>query len=214
MGDNMRSAVQASKSKYDARLQAYIRMFTADEYDRMIEAGILTEDDRVELIKGEVVEVSPIGKRHAACVDRLTMRLAVLLVDKAVLRTQGPIRLDDVTQVQPDLAILDFRGDFYADSLPRPRDVLLLIEVADTTLAYDRSIKLSLYAEVRIPEVWLVNLPEDRIEVYSNAEGRNYQEVQQLQRGEVITVPGTAGDTLRVEDVLGAPNQQGLFKVS
>ncbi len=179
--------------------------FTVEEYDKMIEAGILGEDDRVELIEGEIIQMSPIGKKHAACVDRLSMTLAVLLAGKAVLRTQGPVRLDDATQVQPDIAVLDLRDDFYAGSLPTPSDALLLIEVADATLAYDRSIKLSLYAEVGVPEVWLVNLPEDKVEVFSNLEGGAYQVVQQLGRGDVLVVPGAVGASLRGEDILGPP---------
>ncbi len=182
------------------------RYFSVDEYNRMIETGILRDDERVELIEGEIIEMSPIGKRHAACVDRLSMRLTMLLIDKAILRTQGPIRLDDA-QVQPDLAVLHLRDDFYSGSLPIPLDTLLLIEVADTTLAYDRSIKLSLYARVGIPEVWLVNLPEDKVEVFSNAEAGVYRMVQQLRRGDAIAVPGTSGASLRVADILGPPGQ-------
>ncbi len=115
-------------------------VFTVTDFERMAENGILSENDRVELIEGEIIEMSPIGKSHAACVDRFT-RLLSRLDNKVILRVQGPIQLDDYSEPQPDLTLLRHRDDFYAGSLPRPADVLLVIEVADSTFDYDRFMK-------------------------------------------------------------------------
>src|SRR5436190_15615228 len=130
------------------------RRFTLDEYHRMGKTGILSEDDRVELIEGEIIEMSPIGSRHAACVDRFNELIARLRLN-IIVRVQSSIQLDDYSQPQPDLALLRRRDDFYSSSLPRPADVLLVIEVADTTLEYDRFVKLPLSAHAGIPEAWL-----------------------------------------------------------
>ena len=122
--------------------EAIRRPFTVEEYDRMIEVGILRKEDHVELIDGEIVEMSPIGLRHAACVDRATMLLAPALVGKAIVRTQGPIRLSDYSKPQPDLILLEPRKDYYAAAAPITRDALLVIEVSDTSIRYDRGPKL------------------------------------------------------------------------
>src|SRR5689334_7852246 len=117
--------------------------FTVDDYTRMADAGILSEDDRVELIEGAVVEMSPFRRLHAACVDRLNAWLNRLLGASAIVRVQSPIRLSDYSEPQPDIALLRPRADFYASGHPGPRDVLLVIEVADTSLDYDRGVKLA-----------------------------------------------------------------------
>src|SRR5215211_5706994 len=110
------------------------RCFTVAQYNRMGEAGILTEDDRVELIEGEIIEMSPIGRRHAACVGRLTNLFSKLLAERAIVWIQNPIVLNDYAEPQPDVALLVRREDFYERSLPAPDDVLLIVEVSDTTL--------------------------------------------------------------------------------
>lgn len=140
-------------------LQVAKHFFTVAEFERMGKAGIFSEDARVELIEGEIVEISPIGSRHAACVKRLSMYLSRALGDKFIISTQDPIQLDDFTQPQPDVALLQRRQDFYESAHPKPQDVLLLIEVADTTVDYDRLIKLPLYARAGIPEVGLSICP-------------------------------------------------------
>jgi Uma2 family endonuclease len=130
------------------------RRFTIDEYHRMGEAGVLSEDDRVELLDGEIVQMTPIGAPHASCVDRLNALLARRLGKSAIVRVQNPIILDRRSEPQPDLALLAPRSDFYSGAHPRPRDVLLAIEVMDASRGYDRTLKLSLYARAELREVW------------------------------------------------------------
>lgn len=123
--------------------------FSVDDYHRMVDAGLLGEDDRVELLEGDIIDMSPIGSRHAACVDRLTRLLTIGLSEQAIVRVQGPIRLDELSEPQPDVAVLRRRDDFYATALPGPDDVMVVVEVADTTLAVDREVKAPLYGACR-----------------------------------------------------------------
>ncbi|MBA2443054.1 MAG: Uma2 family endonuclease, partial [Rubrobacter sp.] len=139
-----------------ARVQR--RRFDTTEYHRMAETGILSEGDRVELVDGEVVEMSPIGSAHQAVVDRLTRMLVAFAASDYVARVQGPIRLDEHNEPQPDLALLVFREDFYEREHPGPGDTLLLIEVSESSLEYDRSVKLPFYAGAGIPEIWILDL--------------------------------------------------------
>jgi Uma2 family endonuclease len=179
------------------------RWFTVAQFNRMGETGILTEDDRVELIEGEIIEMSPISRRHAACVDRLIELLSEQLQRKAIIRVQSPIVLNDYSEPQPDVALLRRRDDFYEHSLPTPDDVLLVIEVADTTLEYDRQIKVQLYARAEIAEVWIVNLMDEQIEVYARPANGAYQSSQQAGRGQSINSPNAFDLTLSVNDILG-----------
>lgn len=178
-------------------------VFNVDEYHRMSEAGILSEDDRVELIEGEIVKMSPIGSRHAACVNELAALFIHAASQVAIVSVQNPIRLDDFSEPQPDIALLKARSDRYRHSLPAPDDVLLIIEVADTSVDYDRNVKLPLYAEAAIPETWLVNLPEDRIEAHSQSTNGAYQKVRVARRGESLSTEAIPDLTIRVDDVLG-----------
>ena len=150
------------------RVQLVRRLVNVSEYNRMLEVGILTEDDNVELIRGEIVEMSPIGSRHAACVNRIANLLPSMLFGKVIISTQNPVVLDDLSEPEPDIAILKMTEDYYDSQNPRPNDVLCLIEVADTTILQDREIKIPLYAEAGIPECWLIDLEKDSIEVYKN----------------------------------------------
>lgn len=177
--------------------------FTVAEYNRMGETGILTEDDRVELVEGEIIEMSPIGRRHAACVGRLTNLLGRLLAEKAIVWVQNPIVLNDYSEPQPDVALLRRRDDFYENSLPTPDDVLLVVEVADTTVEYDRQIKVPLYARAGIAEVWIVNLVDEQIEIHAQPAGEAYQSKRVARRGETINSPGAFNLTLGVDDILG-----------
>ncbi len=140
--------------------------FTVDDYYKMAETGILAYKQRVELIEGEIVDMTPIGRRHAASVDRLTDLFARGLGDRAIVRVQGPLRLHDRSEPQPDLVVLRRRADFYAQSDAGPEDTLLVIEVADTSEHYDRLVKVPMYARAGIPEVWLVDLTAVRITAY------------------------------------------------
>ena len=133
------------------------RLFTVDEYHRMGEAGIIHEDDRVELIDGEIIQMSAIGHRHMVCVNRANTLFIQAFGKRAVVSPQNPVRLSDWTEPQPDVVVFKPRADFYAKKKPVPADVLFTVEVADTTLAYDRNIKLPQYAAAGIPEFGLAN---------------------------------------------------------
>jgi Uma2 family endonuclease len=177
--------------------------FSAAEFERMGEAGVFMKDARLELIEGEIIEMSPIGSRHAACVNFLSRFLNRTVGDIALVSTQNPIRLNDFSEPEPDLALLRLRDDFYRDAHPTPADVLLIIEVADTTLGYDRQVKVPLYAKVGIEEVWLVNLTEEQIEIYSELAEGAYQTIVNCQRGEEARARTISGLALSVADVLG-----------
>ncbi|HEX8560492.1 MAG TPA: Uma2 family endonuclease [Pyrinomonadaceae bacterium] len=179
------------------------RSFTVAEYERMAEAGILSEDDRVELVAGEVIKMSPIGKRHAACVDALSEILRERLGRSVIVRVQNPIQLDDFSEPQPDVAVLKRRDDFYRHAHPRPEDVLLVIEVSDTTLEYDRQVKAPLYARAGVPEVWVVNLPGERVETYADPAGDAYQTPGSHARGEELQSRSLAALRVGVSEVLG-----------
>jgi Uma2 family endonuclease len=174
--------------------------FTVDEYYGMLEAGILTEDDRVELIDGEILEMSPIGSAHATCVDRLTMMLTRELGARVIVRVQNPIRLGEYHELQPDVAVLT-PGDYRA-AHPGPDDVLFLIEVADTSLAFDRMRKLPMYAADGVGEAWLVDLQGGVVERHTSPSGGIYRNVALALRGESlesVTVPGLV---LSVDEIL------------
>jgi len=184
-------------------MQVATRHFNVAEYYQMARAGVLTEDERVELVRGEIVAMSPIGSRHAACVDRLYMRLIRWARKRFIVRGQNPIRLDDDSEPQPDLAILKPRDNFYSDAHPMPQDVLLVIEVADTSVGYDRAEKAPLYAEAGIPEMWLVDLSEGVVEIYTEPVDGVYSSVRQVTRGEVLASTSLPGLSIRAKDILG-----------
>jgi len=177
------------------------RRFTVHEYHRMAEAGILHEDDRIELIDGELVEMAAIGTRHLNCVNRLTDLLVDNVGEGVIVSIQNPVRLSEYSEPQPDVALIRDRN--YRESLPTVKDVILLIEVSDSTLAYDRGTKLSRCAEAGIPEVWIVNLPGERVERHTGPSGDLYRHVNLAQRGDTIGSTEPPGLGVRVDDVLG-----------
>jgi Uma2 family endonuclease len=148
--------------------------FTVDEYYRMAETGILAPGQRVELIEGEIVDMTPIGRRHMACVDRLTRDFVTALGDRAIVRVQGALRLHEHSEPEPDLVLLRPRADFYAEQDAGPDDTLLVIEVADTSEHYDRQVKVPLYARAGIPEVWLVDLTAGSVTAYREPGATGY----------------------------------------
>ena len=178
-------------------------LFTVAEYHRMAEAGILSEDDRVELIEGELVEMTPIGIRHAACVRRLNRLLSGRVGERAIVDVQNPVRLGEHTEPQPDVVLLRPRPDLFADFLPGPADILLVIEVAEASADADRGVKVPLYARAGIPEVWLVDLAGERIEVYRRPTPQGYQEVQHLRRGARLASQAITDLELGVDEILG-----------
>lgn len=177
--------------------------FTAEEYRKMGEVGILHEDARVELIGGEIVEMNPIGTRHLACVVALNHLLMASVGSRYFVSVQNPISVGDGDEPQPDLSLLKERPRPDAEAPPGPEDVSLLVEVSDTTLAYDRNVKLPLYASVGIPEAWLVDLKGEAVEVYAAPQEGRYTRTRRHRRGDEIrseTVPDLG---LPVAEVLG-----------
>ena len=166
------------------------RLFTVDDYHAMTRAGILSEDDRVELIEGEIVVMSPVGSRHAACVDILAELLIRAADHRTAVRVQSPIGLGESTEPQPDVCVLHRREDAYSESLPQPDDVLLVIEVSDTSLDFDRRIKARLYARHGIRHFWLVDLAGHTVEVHGGPGPDGYGERSVHAVGDRVPVPG------------------------
>ncbi len=184
-------------------LQLAKHWITVDEYERMGAAGIFPPDDRLELLEGEIYEISPIGSMHAACVKSLSLLLNQLFGGVLLVSTQDPIRLDNYSEPQPDVALLRWRDDFYRHAHPMPADVLLVIEVADTTVESDRRYKIPLYAKAGISEVWLVNLPDEKIELYAEPLNGAYQVTREFKRGEEAQAHNIAKLLVKVADVIG-----------
>ena len=161
------------------------RLLTVEEYHKMGEAGILQEKG-IELIKGEIIAMSPIGSKHASCVNLLNEILFEQLGRKVIISIQNPVQLNDSSEPEPDIALLKRTESRYFNQLPKADDVLLVIEVADTSVTYDREVKLPLYAESGIPEFWLINLEENEIEVYWQPAGDAYKFRELLRPGDVL----------------------------
>lgn len=177
--------------------------FTVEEYKRMGEVGILSEDDRVELIEGEIVKMSPIGHRHAGCVNRLTMLLTGILGTSSIVSVQNPTIISDISAPQPDLTVLRMRPDFYADKHPIPADILLLVEVADTSIGYDRAYKIPLYARGEVAEVWLVDLQAGVVTGYSQPTSGGYKIVSQVQGSQVLTSQTIPALAVCADEIIG-----------
>lgn len=150
--------------------------FTTSQYHQLYEKEVLPLDSKVELIDGEIINMSPIGIRHGMTVKRLNAFFSVNLFQKAVVSIQDPIQLGDYSEPQPDLALLRYRKDFYGEHLPQEKDVLLIIEVADSTYKYDREIKIPLYSKFNIPEVWLMDLNRQKLERFTDPKLGEYQQ--------------------------------------
>jgi hypothetical protein len=177
--------------------------FTVADFQRMDELGLLPEDGRMELLDGMVVEMSPIGPRHAGCVNRLNQLLARAGAGQVTLGVQNPAVLDDRSQPQPDVTVLRYRRDGYATAHPGPDDVLLLIEVMDSSADRDRRIKVPLYARAGIRELWLVDLDADDIEVHREPGPNGYASVRWVARGDRLTPLLLETATLSGSDILG-----------
>ncbi|HEY4563966.1 MAG TPA: Uma2 family endonuclease [Thermoanaerobaculia bacterium] len=179
------------------------RRFTTAEYHAMAESGILAPDDRVELIEGEIWQMSPIGSRHASTVTRSARFFTLRLDGRAVVSTQNPLLLGDLSEPEPDVAILHFREDDYAENHPTQGDVFLLLEVADSSLDYDRRIKMKLYSRYGIPEAWLADLDQSVLEVHRDPSPQGYQEVLRLHRGDRISPLAFPELAIEVAAILG-----------
>jgi Uma2 family endonuclease len=177
-------------------------LFTADQYEKMIEAGILEEGDNVELLRGEIVRMAPIGLRHAGCVARLVAIFTARLGPSVIVWPQNPIRLMDDTEPEPDVALLKPSANFYSKTRPGPQDILLLVEVADSSLEKDQMMKVPLYAQAGIEILWIVNLIEDVVEVYSTPVAGTYTELRRASRGETLSLPFAERITIAVDEIL------------
>lgn len=162
--------------------------WTVAEYHRMGEVGLLNEDSRVELIDGEIVEMAPIGSSHGGNVNRFIRLFSKVIGDKAIVAAQNPVVLGGYSEPEPDIALLRWQADDYVQSHPHPEDVLLLIEVSDSTLRYDRDVKIPLYAKNGIPEVWLLDIPNRKLEIYREPTNGEYRQRDCRQTGKIAPV--------------------------
>jgi Uma2 family endonuclease len=177
--------------------------FTREDYHRMAETGILRPDARVELIDGDIVEMSPIGRRHNSRVDWCTRTFTRALGERAIVRVQGSIVLDDNGEPEPDLVLLRPRVDFYAEKDATPEDVLLIVEVADSSEPYDRRTKAPLYARHGIPEYWLLDLNRHTLTRYLDPTPDGYATTRVYRRGEALSPLAFPDLTLAVDEVFG-----------
>jgi Uma2 family endonuclease len=180
------------------------RRFTLEEYQRLGETGILHEDERVELVEGEIVEMSPIGRPHASIVARINQVFGTRFAGRAIVWVQGPLALPrQVSQFQPDLALLKPRTDFYREKDVEPEDALLVVEVMDSSVAYDRRVKLPIYARGGVPEVWLVNVNRNTVEAWRNPMPDGYRERRLVDRDSTIAALAFPDVRLAVRDLVG-----------
>jgi Uma2 family endonuclease len=179
------------------------RRFSADEYQWMARVGILGEDDRLELIDGEIVEMAPIGPAHSSAVDEIAACFFRRFGDVARIRVQNPVRLDPYSEPQPDLALVRARADAYKTALPGPDDIYLLVEVADTSLAVDQRVKMPLYARAGIPEVWIVDLRHEVLYVHRDPSEATYRVTMPARRGQSLAPLAFPDCGLAVADLLG-----------
>ena len=180
------------------------RRFTVAEYYAMADAGILSENDRVELLDGDLILMPPIGNWHAFSVNIIVSIFpSTLLEDRAILSVQNPVRLDNCNEPQPDAMLLRWRDDFYRNGHPGPADVLLLIEVADSSVEFDRTVKLAAYARAGIPESWIVARAEHRIEAYTEPAGNEYATVRHFGPGETVSPQAFPDIALAVDRIIG-----------
>ncbi|MEL6969216.1 MAG: Uma2 family endonuclease [Bacteroidota bacterium] len=162
--------------QFDTSTELY--QWTTTEFHQMVAAGILDEDSRVELINGQILHMSPVGRFHAACVSYLNDWLVQLLREAYIIRVQDPIYLDEYSEPEPDIAIVKRRPDFYAAGLPTPADIEILIEVADTSVKRDAEVKQSLYANASIKEYWMIDLNELALKIATNPQNGNYETIE------------------------------------
>ncbi|HXV59961.1 MAG TPA: Uma2 family endonuclease, partial [Vicinamibacteria bacterium] len=174
---------------------------TTEEFRNMIDAGVFQEDDRLELVDGEIVEMSPIGHRHAACVRKLNFLLRSVGA-RALVDVQNPLGISKDNDFYPDVVLLRPRADNYAGGIPDAHDTLLVIEVADTTLRLERSVKKSRYAAAGATELWIVDLEGSRVWIHRNPLEGEYGEILEARPGDVLKVPGMPDVEIPVADLI------------
>ena len=179
------------------------RLFTADEYVRMAETGILGSEERVELLNGEIWQMAPIGSKHFACVNSFNAWFVPALIGRAIVSVQNPIRLSSGSMPQPDLVLMRPRPDRYANGLPGPEEIFLVVEVSDTTLRYDRDRKLPLYAAAGIPEVWIANLEAGSVLIGRDPSRAGYRRVETVTREGVLSPAAFPDLAMPIGDILG-----------
>jgi Uma2 family endonuclease len=163
-------------------------LLTTDQYHLMHEAGVFQDGDRLELVNGEIQTMSPIGRKHVACIIRLVKLFEKKLGDRVMVSAQNSVRLNNHAEPQPDIAILKWRDDFYHEALPTPDDILLIIEVADSSIDYDRHVKAPLYAAATIPEMWLFDVNQKIIEGYSQPSPNGYKLLRRYDEGDNLSI--------------------------
>jgi Uma2 family endonuclease len=176
---------------------------TVDAYYRMGQAGVFAPHARVELIEGEVFDMAPIGTRHASAVKKLIALLSAAAQGRAIVAAQDPLRLSSSSEPQPDLMLLRPRADFYAQAHPGPADVLLLIEVSDASVVYDRGIKLDLYAKHGVTEVWIVDLEHNVVRFFRGCDGERYTDITTSEKPRATPVAALPGITIDLSGLLG-----------
>lgn len=179
------------------------RRITVAEFERMIAANVWPEDERLELIEGELIIMSPINARHAANVKRLAELLRDRLGKRALIGVQDPIVLDDDSEPEPDISVVRRQPDYYANAHPAASDTFLVIEVSDTTLDYDRETKARLYARAGIPELWVRDVNGERLIVFRNLENSEYTRIESLKAGATLALVVFPDVVLSVDEILG-----------
>lgn len=179
------------------------RRFTVEEYHQMAEAGILREDDRVELIDGEIIQMPPVGGPHAGHINRFARRLWRAFDDVAIITVQNPVHLNDENEPEPDIALVKLRDDEYTGSHPTPVEIYVLIEVADSSVVYDRRVKALLYAQANIPEYLLLDLTQMAIIVLRDPTPEGYASAVTLHRGDQWAPLAFPDRAIAVTDTLG-----------
>ncbi len=182
-------------------VQVNHRLLTNTEYHKMIAAGILHEDEHLELIQGKLIQMSPIGAKHAACLRHVDKLLNSIVSEQVLISTQNPIVLGDGTEPEPDIALLKMREDFYARAHPTPKDIYFLIEIADYSLDYDRQIKVPIYAKTGIAQVWIIDVNDPKIIVHDNPLLGSYQNTKTYTHGN-LELPLPNKETLNVDNLL------------
>ena len=188
---------------YRGRQPGDYHRFHVLDFERMVSAGILSQDDRVELIEGDLIEMAPIGSRHSACVEKLNWLLSQKVnLQEVFVRVQDSVRFGPESQPQPDIVLARYREDFYKVRHPGPDEIFLVIEVAESSLAYDREVKAPLYASAGVPELWIVNLADRTVETFAEPAGDGYASHHVL-HGDALLYPSLLPAVfLRVDEIL------------
>ena len=182
------------------------KLFTADEFEHMYEVGILQEEGRFELIRGEVIEMPRAQPPHSGSVDRLNHVFSLKLGGAAIVRVQNAYRIDRYSEPMPDISLLKPRSDFYTKAHPGAEDVLLLVEVSHTTVSYDKTVKAPLYAESGAPEYWQLDVKKDVLIVRTDPQDGEYQNVRIFRRGENVTIGKLPAFSFSLDEILGSPS--------